>query len=56
MVGTTKNITERKREQRALQEAVEADTSANRAKAEFLATMSHEISKFEAGPASNRPE
>ncbi len=37
VVGTTKNITERKREQRALQEAVEAATSAN------LATMSHEI-------------
>ncbi len=43
VVGTTKNITERKREQSALQAAVEAATSANRAKAEFLATMSHEI-------------
>jgi PAS domain S-box-containing protein len=43
VVGTTKNITERKREARALQEAAQAAESASRAKAEFLATMSHEI-------------
>ncbi|HSW17320.1 MAG TPA: PAS-domain containing protein [Ramlibacter sp.] len=43
VVGTTKDVTQRKREQQALQEAVAAAEIANRAKAEFLATMSHEI-------------
>ncbi|WP_167784648.1 ATP-binding protein [Ramlibacter rhizophilus] len=43
VVGTTKNIAERKREEKALKAAAEAAESASRAKAEFLATMSHEI-------------
>ena len=43
VVGTTRNITERKREEKALKAAAQAAESASRAKAEFLATMSHEI-------------
>ena len=38
-----RDITQRKRDQKALQEAKEAAESANRAKSNFLATMSHEI-------------
>ncbi|MBL0422005.1 response regulator [Ramlibacter sp. AW1] len=43
VIGTTKNITESKRHQSALQAAVEAAEQAKRARADFLATMSHEI-------------
>ncbi|MEJ7931849.1 ATP-binding protein [Ramlibacter sp. AN1015] len=43
VVGTTRNITQRKEQERALQAAADAAQSASRAKAEFLATMSHEI-------------
>ncbi len=43
VVGTTKDITERKRHVAQLREAVERADAASRAKADFLATMSHEI-------------
>ncbi len=43
VVGTTKDVTERRRTQHALRDSVEAANAANRAKADFLATMSHEI-------------
>ena len=43
VVGTTKDITERKRQEALLREAVERADAASQAKADFLATMSHEI-------------
>jgi PAS domain S-box-containing protein len=41
--GIVRDITERKRVQEHLQQAKEAAEAANRAKSQFLATMSHEI-------------
>lgn len=43
IVGTMRDITERKRTERELLLARDAADAANRAKSEFLATMSHEI-------------
>jgi PAS domain S-box-containing protein len=43
ILGTCKNITERKTADAALRAALQAAEQANRAKSEFLATMSHEI-------------
>ncbi|HEY8572405.1 ATP-binding protein [Phenylobacterium sp.] len=43
LVGAMQNITERKRQERALLKAKEEAEAANRAKSAFLATMSHEI-------------
>ena len=43
LVGAYAEITERKRDQAALEQALEVAQSATRAKSEFLATMSHEI-------------
>ncbi len=43
VVGTSKDITERKRQEVQLREAVERADAASQAKADFLATMSHEI-------------
>ncbi len=43
VVGTTKDISERKRQEAQLREAVERADAASQAKADFLATMSHEI-------------
>ena len=43
LVGAYADITERKQDQAALEQALEVAQSATRAKSEFLATMSHEI-------------
>ena len=43
LVGTCKDITERKRADAELRRALEAADAASQAKSEFLATMSHEI-------------
>lgn len=43
VVGTTKDISDRKRHEAQLREAVDRADAASRAKADFLATMSHEI-------------
>ncbi len=42
-LGVTRDVTERKREERELQAAKEAAEDANRAKSQFLANVSHEI-------------
>jgi PAS domain S-box-containing protein len=43
VVGTCRDITERRQARAALEQALHAAGEANRAKSEFLATMSHEI-------------
>jgi PAS domain S-box-containing protein len=43
LIGSMRNITERKRGELVLTKALEEAETANRAKSEFLATMSHEI-------------
>ena len=43
IISTVRNVTERIRYNRALQEAKEGAEAANRAKSEFLANMSHEL-------------
>ena len=43
VVGLSRDITDRKREEEELKKAKEAADAANRAKSEFLARMSHEI-------------
>ncbi len=43
ILGVSRDITERKRYQRELEDARDAAEAANRAKSEFLANMSHEI-------------
>ena len=41
--GSSSDITERKRQEQELQQALEAAESGNRAKADFLSTISHEV-------------
>lgn len=41
--GSSSNITERKRQEQELQRALQAAQAGNRAKAEFLSTISHEV-------------